>query len=240
MAAALCVGRQASARTRSLATQWTANSTSCSRPGSATLRPAFSTTLASSLQHIEISETALHSRRRAALVAASQQQGTNSSSDTNARTTWDLAAVSSLCALAVASGSVAVVSTDTTSAESAAIAAQVATTAAEVKPLATSTQLIASSFADPLREATNNNSSSSKSSNTCVPTMKTRRRVAVRKTVRRRYGDSQGPFAVYDTDTLPSRFHYYQRSAADCEAAVQVQSRDILSGFSEPYEVSTC
>ena len=217
----LCVGRHATARTRSLASQW---SSSTSRPGG-TLRPAstniaqtigiggFSTTPSSS-SSIDISTAALQR-----ILAANQQGGNNG--DNSSRTPFDLAAMSSLFALAV-TGSVAMsTSPSYTSAEPSPRRAPA--------PMATSSKFASfppSPFSNPLSEP-----------NTSA-TATARPKVQIRRTVRRRYGDATGPFAVHDANNLPARFHFYQ-NAAECEGAPyqEEQKKDVLSD-SKPYEVS--
>ena len=83
-------------------------------------------------------------------------------------------------------------------------------------------------------------SSSSNQSN------KVRSKIQIRRTVRRRYGNAKGPFAVHDANHLPERFRFTKYDeAAQCEgdAAAHIvtekkqQSREFLANDTKSYEV---
>ena len=247
----LCVGRQATARTRSLASQWSSSSSS-TRPGVTTIRPhqtsgvsvgAFSTTANTSSvnvnpQSIETIPAAALQRVLASTASQNQKEG-------SAKTdSWDMSTMSSLFALA-ATGSVAMLTSDSyTSAEPASPPSPpskrtVPSPRSAPFPMATSSKFAGAP--SPFDMAFADSTGSDASPSTSKPN--TRPKVQIRRTVRRRYGSAEGPFAVHDANNLPERFRFTKYDdAAECEgdaaAFIEDQKEEVVADDAKRYEVS--
>lgn len=245
-----CVGRHATARTRSLASQW--SSSSSTRPGSTTIRPypatgvamgSFSTMSGTvNPESVEVLPSAVLQR-----VLANASQNQQGKTNQKSSDSWDLSIVPSLLALA-ATGSVALLSSPSyTSAEPVPqpppLARPVPSPRSAPIPMATSSQFATAT--SPLEMAFADATSTSSEETSKSNQTKTRPKVKIRRTVRRRYGDSQGPFAVHDANHLPERFRFAKYDeAAECEghavadAYLEKQGAELLASDTKRYEVS--
>ena len=103
-------------------------------------------------------------------------------------------------------------------------------------PMATSSKFASAPFEMAFADSTTSDAS----------TPNSRPKVQIRRTVRRRYGAAEGPFAVHDNNNLPERFRFTKYDdAAECEGDAapfieeeEGQKVEVVADETNRYEVS--